>query len=68
MNRIVTVANGGLEYEADQRHAEILMKSTGIDEGSTGVATPGSNSEWGQDVTGEREQVPGGGCERKVSG
>ncbi len=26
LNRIVTVANGGLEYEADQRHAEILMK------------------------------------------
>ncbi len=62
LSRIVTVASGGLEYEADQRHPEILMKDMGIDEGSKGVATPGSNSEGGQDVRGElkgdrREQV-----------
>ncbi len=31
LDRIVTVANGGLEYEADQRLAEILMKDMGVD-------------------------------------
>ena len=53
LNRIVTVANDGLEYEADQRHAEILMTDMGIDEGSKGVTTPGSNSKGGQEVRGE---------------
>ena len=45
LNRIVTVTKDGLEYEADQRHAEILMKDMGVDEGSKGVTTQGSNSE-----------------------
>ncbi len=36
LNRIVTVAKDGLEYEADQRHAEILMRDVGIDEESRG--------------------------------
>ncbi len=48
----MTVASEGLEYEADRRQAEILMKDMGIDEGSKGVATLGSNSEGGQDVRG----------------
>ncbi len=30
LNRIVTVESGGLEHEADQRHAEILMEDVGI--------------------------------------
>ncbi len=34
LNRIVTVIENGLEVEADQRHAEILMKDMGIDDGS----------------------------------
>ncbi len=34
LNRIVTVTDQGLEYEADRRHAEILMKDMCIDEGS----------------------------------
>ena len=39
-------------YEADQRHAEILMRDRGIDESSKGVVTPGVNTvEGGQ--TGE---------------
>ncbi len=46
------MASGGLEYEADQRQAEILIKDMGIDEGSKGVITPGSNGEGGQDVKG----------------
>ena len=41
LNRIVTVTDKGLEYEADQRHAEILIKDMGINEGSKGITTPG---------------------------
>ncbi len=49
MNRIATVPDSGLEYEADQRRAEILMKDMGIDEGSKGVSTLGvSTSEGGK--------------------
>ncbi len=40
LNRIVTVTENGLEYEADQRHGEILMRDMGVDESSKGVATP----------------------------
>ncbi len=47
MIRIAMVVSGGLEYEADQSHAEILMKDVGIDEGSKEVITPGSNGEGG---------------------
>ncbi len=39
MSRTVPVAENGLEYEADQRHAEILMRDMGIDEGSEGVVS-----------------------------
>ena len=56
LDKTVTVAGGGLEYEADQRHAEILMKDMGIDEGRRGVTTPGSNGEGGQDVKGDRSE------------
>ena len=46
------MTENGLEYEADQRHAEILMRDMGIDESSKGVVTPGvSVAEAGQ--TGE---------------
>ncbi len=46
---IVTVTENGLEYEADQGHAEILMRDMGIDEGCKGVVTPGlSTNEGGQ--------------------
>ncbi len=50
LNRIPTVTDQGLEYEADQRHAEISMKDICIDESSKGVVTPGvvSTSEGGK--------------------
>jgi hypothetical protein len=53
LSSIVAVTSGGLDYEADQRHAEILIMDVGVDEGSKGITTPGSNSEGGQDVRGE---------------
>ncbi len=50
--RIVTVTESGLDYEADQRHSDILIRDIGIDESSKGVVTPGvSTAEGGQ--TGE---------------
>ncbi len=48
-NRIATVTENGLEHETDQRHAEILMRDMGADEGCRGVVTPGvSTTERGQ--------------------
>ncbi len=35
LKRIVPVTDEGLEYEADQRHSEILMRDMGIEESST---------------------------------
>ena len=46
LNRVVTWTDGGIEYEADQRHAEIIVKSLGMQADSKGVATPGSRREW----------------------
>ncbi len=43
------------------------MKDVGIDEGSKGVTTPGSNGEGGAGRQ-EREQVPGGDCEGELPG
>ncbi len=40
LNRIVAVTENVLVYEADPRHAEILMRDVDVDEGSTGVVTP----------------------------
>ncbi len=40
LNRIVTVTDRGLEYEADLRHTEVLIKDMCIDESSKGVVTP----------------------------
>ena len=56
LNRIVTAANGGLEYEADQMHAEMLMKDVGLDEESRGVNAPVSNGEGGQFVKGGKSE------------
>ncbi len=36
-----TVTESGLEYEADQRHAEIIARELGLTERSKGVLMPG---------------------------
>ena len=58
LNTIVTVTDHGLEYEADQWHAEILMKDMCADESSKGVTTPGvvSTGEGGETGEGEARQ------------
>ncbi len=50
LKRFVTVAENGLEYEADQRCRQISMKDVGIDEGSMvtpGVGTNEGGGGWG---------------------
>ncbi len=49
LSRIATVTEHGLKCEANQRHADILLKDMGIEEGSEGVVAPGmSTSEPGE--------------------
>jgi len=42
LNRIVTWTNEGIEYEPDQRHAEIIIKMMGLDKSEKSVITPGT--------------------------
>ena len=41
LNRIISWTDNGIEYEADQRHAEIIVKQMGLKDNSKGVVTPG---------------------------
>ena len=38
---MITWSKEGLEYEADQRHVEIILEELGLSEGSKSVQTPG---------------------------
>ena len=71
LNRIVTVGEKGLEYEADQRHAEIAMRDVGVHEGSKGLSTPGSASEsrsvQGGHVGDGEEEFPEDSVDRAVA-
>ena len=42
LNRIVEWTSTGINYEADQRHADIICSELGLKEGSRGVTTPGA--------------------------
>ncbi len=64
-NRIATVTENGLEYEASQRHPEILMRDMGVDEGSKGVATPGVRTSEGGRL--QEERAGGEGLLRAVA-
>jgi len=44
LNRILTLTNKGVEYEADPRHAEIVIKELGLTD-AKGVVTPGTKDE-----------------------
>ena len=45
LNRVVQWTDEGLEYEADQRHAEIIVNKLGLEMNSKGVSTPGCKRE-----------------------
>jgi hypothetical protein len=69
LNRIVAVADQGLEYDADQRQAVILMKDVCVDESSKGVVRPGvvSTGEGGHAREGEARQNGGESLLRAVA-
>ena len=49
LNRVIEWTPEGIRYEADQRHAEIIIESLGLRDNSKSVNTPGLN---GQDENG----------------
>ncbi len=53
LNSVVSSTKEGMEYEAGQRHAEIIVRDVGLKEHSTGVTTPGVNDESGTTKEGE---------------
>ena len=42
LNRIVAWTDKGIDYEADQRHAELIQEHLGMKSDSKGVVTPGA--------------------------
>ena len=44
LNRVITWDSRGITYEADQRHAEIIIKTLGLED-SKQVATPGERDD-----------------------
>ena len=48
LNRVVTVTDEGIEYEADQRHSEIIVRELGLDSKSKTVVTPGIKDSSGE--------------------
>ena len=41
LNRMIQWAEEGLEYAADQRHAELIIQEMGLKEGNNSVNAPG---------------------------
>ena len=57
LNRIVTWTEDGIRYEADQRHAEIIVKQLGLNDTSNSLSTPGVKD------NGEGDEKPLGNTE-----
>ena len=57
LNRIIIVTDKGLQYEADQRRAEIILRDMGVDTSAKEVATPGVSSIEGGQVQGDQVRV-----------
>ena len=45
LNRIIQWNEEGIQYEADQRHAEIIVREMGIKQGKKDIVTPGTKGE-----------------------
>ena len=48
LNRVVTVTDEGIEYEADQRQSEIIVRELGLESKSKTVVTPGIKDSSGE--------------------
>ncbi len=57
LNRVVSSTKEGIEYEVDQRHAEIIVRDVGLTENSKGASTPGVNDESGTGKEGEANET-----------
>jgi len=57
LNRIVTWHQDGIKYEADQRHAVVIISQLGLKGSSDGVSTPGTTAdeEGGERKVGNKE-------------
>ena len=53
MNRVVMWSESGIEYEADQRHAELITKHCKLQPNSKSVATIGERNGFE-----DKEQIP----------
>ena len=49
LNRVIEWTDVGISYEADQRHAEIIVKQLGLEKESRSLSTPGVKLEDKQD-------------------
>ena len=45
LNRVVQWTNDGIEYEADQRHAELIVRQLGLSKSSNSVGTPSAKDD-----------------------
>ena len=53
LNRLVHWTREGIEYEADQRHAELIIQELNLKADSKGVNTPGEHNkgrDWGEQM------------------
>ena len=55
LNRVVTWTDNGIEYEADQRHSDIIISKLGYGKETNGVVTPGEKSD-NQDIRREGDE------------
>ena len=50
LNRIISIVGDGVEWEADPRHAQLIVEQLGLTKAKA-VATPGSNDKAAEDAT-----------------
>ena len=55
---MVEWTESGLSYEADQRHADLIVKKLGFEDGSNSVVTPGEKREV-KEEEGEEQELRG---------
>ena len=58
LNRVVEWTENGLRNEADQRHADLIAKKLGFEDGSNSVVTPGEKREV-KEEEGEEQELRG---------
>ena len=58
LNRVITITKDGVQYEADPRHAELMIRNLSLGE-STGVDAPGAKpTDWALEVGKEGAPEP----------